>query len=498
VIFSIAESNFVFALQNKRMILPRALALLVILSVGGIGEYTIRLERQNAKREQRSQVVSEVGQLRASLESELNATLHLTQGMIAYVATRSTLEPEVIEPMLKTLYEYGRHVRNIGLAPGNRLTYIYPLAGNDKALGLYYPDMKEQWPAVERTIRERKPRLAGPSQLKQGGFGLIYRVPVFLGAQSDYWGLLSMVIDVESLYAHVGIVPNARGLQLALRGRDGMGAEGETFLGDSALFNADAVIAKVITPGGTWELAAQPAGGWGQDGHSGWLRVGFWLVGILLGGSLHQVLLFAARREQLSAQLRERTAELEQSHARLIAEVDERKRLEEELRHFAFYDALTRLPNRRLFLDRLHQAQLNSARQKSHVAVMFLDLNNFKELNDTHGHDIGDQLLMDVARRLQCTVRESDTVARLGGDEFIVMLEGLGSDAENARDYAVALAGNIRHVLGREYILGDIRHQCSASIGIKVFLGTDEDPDQILKDADTEMYRAKPRSGRVA
>jgi diguanylate cyclase (GGDEF)-like protein len=479
------------------MLLSRVLAAVVISSVGGIGEYTIRLERQNANREQLSQVISEVGELRASLEGELNATLHLTQGMIAYIATCSTLEPEVIEPMLKTLYEYGRHVRNIGLAPGNRLTYIYPLAGNEKALGLYYPDMKEQWPAVERAIREHKPRLAGPTQLKQGGMGLIYRIPVFLGAQGDYWGLLSMAIDVESLYDHVGIAPNLGSLQLALRGRDGTGAEGETFLGDGALFDTDAVIVQVITPGGAWELAARPIDGWGQGGHFGWLRAGFWLVGILLGGSLHQVLLFAARREQLSEQLRERTAELEQSHARLIAEVDERKRLEEELRHFAFYDALTRLPNRRLLLDRLHQAQLNSERQKSHVAVMFLDLNNFKKLNDTHGHDIGDQLLINVARRLQSTVRESDTVARLGGDEFVVMLEGLGSDAEKARDYAHVLADTIRDALGQEYALGEVRHQCSASIGIKLFLGTDEDPDQILKDADTAMYRAKPRYGRA-
>ncbi|BBA36178.1 diguanylate cyclase [Methylocaldum marinum] len=480
------------------MILTRVLTLIVILSVGALGEFVARLEKQSAEREHRNQVLSVVGALRASLESELNATLHLTQGMIAYVATGSTLEPEVIEPMLKTLYEYGRHVRNIGLAPGNRLTYIYPLEGNDGALGLYYPDLKEQWPAVERTIRERKPRLAGPRQLMQGGLGLIYRIPVFLGAREEYWGLLSMVIDVDSLYARVGIAPTIGGLQLALRGLDGTGAQGDTFLGNAGLFQTDAVTAEVITPGGTWQMAARPATGWGQDKHIGWLRAGFWFVGMLLGGSLHQVMLFATRRQQLTEQLRQRTSELEQSHSRLIAEVDERKRLEEELRHFAFYDALTRLPNRRLFLDRLHQAQCNSARHKSHVAVMFLDLNNFKELNDTHGHDIGDRLLIDVARRLQRAVRESDTVARLGGDEFVVMLEGLGPEAETARMYANAIADNIREQLNQEYVLHDIRHHCSASIGVKLFLGTNEDPDQILKDADTEMYRVKQRCGRPA
>jgi hypothetical protein len=146
VISTVVRSSVVLPPENKRMILARVLTVVVTLSVGGVGEYMAWLERQNAEREERSRVISEAGELRASLESELNAALHLTQGMIAYVATRSNLEPEVIEPMLKTLYEYGRHVRNIGLAPGNRLIYIYPLEGNEKALGLYYPDLKEQGP----------------------------------------------------------------------------------------------------------------------------------------------------------------------------------------------------------------------------------------------------------------------------------------------------------------------------------------------------------------
>ncbi|HTY99770.1 MAG TPA: CHASE domain-containing protein, partial [Rhodocyclaceae bacterium] len=243
------------------MVLSRAFfapvaGLVVALALGVAGEQGFELERGRIEQDQRSQVVTAVGQYRAALEGELNATLYLTNGLVAYVETHSAPVAEQVEPLLKALYEQGRHIRNIGLAPGNRLTYVYPRRGNEQAVGLYYPDLPDQWPVVERTIRERQPRLAGPVQLRQGGQGLIYRVPVFIGPKADYWGLLSMVIDPDSLFAWVGIAPEANGLQLAVRGKDGAGRQGDTFLGDAALFESDAVTATVSTPGGTWQIAA--------------------------------------------------------------------------------------------------------------------------------------------------------------------------------------------------------------------------------------------------
>ena len=172
-------------------------------------------------------------------------------------------------------------------------------------------------------------------------------------------------------------------------------------------------------------------------------------------------------------------------------DLTERKRMEEELRHIATHDSLTRLPNRRLLLDRLDRARHASKRQGSHFAVLFLDLNRFKLLNDTHGHDVGDQLLIEVADRLLHVVRDSDTVARLGGDEFVVLLEGLGAECDQAVEYATSVADKIRTCLSAEYVLGSIRHKGSASVGVKVFLGDEGDPDQMLKDADTAMYESK-------
>jgi len=288
---------------SRNSLFPSLIACVVALTVGLVCDYGVRQEQARLDQQQRSHAASALGQFRAALESELNATLYLTNGLVAYVTTRSTLEPEAIEPILKALYDQGRYLRNIGVAPGNRLKYIYPPAGNEKAIGLYYPDLPEQWPDVERAIRERKPRLAGPVELRQGGRGFIYRVPIFIGPEQAYWGLLSTVIDEEQLYAKAGIAPLVKGLQLALRGRDGSGVAGATFLGDAALFATDAVRATITTPGSTWELAVRPEGGWSEAARLNWLRIGAWVLGALLGMLAYLAASASARRRLAESEI---------------------------------------------------------------------------------------------------------------------------------------------------------------------------------------------------
>ncbi len=175
----------------------------------------------------------------------------------------------------------------------------------------------------------------------------------------------------------------------------------------------------------------------------------------------------------------------------IAADITERKRYEQELSQFAFNDSLTQLPNRRLLLDRLKQALLTSKRQNSYGALLFLDLNKFKQLNDSHGHEVGDLLLVEVAWRLRAAVRDTDTIARLGGDEFVVLLEGLGPELDAAQEFATAVSEKIFQVLSAEYVFGEIRHHGSASIGITHFVGDEADPDQVIKRADMDMYEAK-------
>jgi diguanylate cyclase (GGDEF)-like protein/PAS domain S-box-containing protein len=176
-------------------------------------------------------------------------------------------------------------------------------------------------------------------------------------------------------------------------------------------------------------------------------------------------------------------------------DITEGKKAEETIRNLAFFDALTQLPNRRLLLDRLHQALALSTRNLRHGALLFIDLDNFKLLNDTQGHDMGDQLLREVALRLQTCVRDGDSVARLGGDEFVVMLEDLSELPEDAANQAEIVAEKIIAELGRPYRLGEFEHHSTASIGVALFRDKGLSIDELLKRADLAMYQAKA-SGR--
>ncbi len=172
-------------------------------------------------------------------------------------------------------------------------------------------------------------------------------------------------------------------------------------------------------------------------------------------------------------------------------DITESRKAQELIRTMAFYDTLTGLPNRRLLLDRLHQALALSARNGRYGALLFIDLDKFKQLNDTHGHDIGDRLLVEVARRLQACVREGDTVARLAGDEFVVMLEELDDSPEAAAQQTETVAAKIVEQLGQPYQLGIIEHRASASVGIALFHDREPGMEELIRHADLAMYQAK-------
>ncbi len=184
----------------------------------------------------------------------------------------------------------------------------------------------------------------------------------------------------------------------------------------------------------------------------------------------------------------------------LDIDLSETKRAQEQVRQLAFFDPLTGLPNRRLLGDRLTQTMAASKRSGVFAALMFLDLDNFKPLNDTHGHGVGDLLLIEVAQRLSGCVREMDTVARFGGDEFVVMLGELGNNRTESTEQACAVAEKVRSCVAAPYRLSvssanqpdsTVEHHCTASIGIVVFINHESTQADILKWADAAMYQAK-------
>ena len=185
-------------------------------------------------------------------------------------------------------------------------------------------------------------------------------------------------------------------------------------------------------------------------------------------------------------------------------DITERKLAEKQILDLALYDSLTRLPNRRLLAERLGQIMIQGKRSGRHSALMFLDLDNFKPLNDVYGHFMGDLLLCEVAHRLSRCVRGVDVVARFGGDEFVVVLSEIGTDKADATAKSRLIAEKLRAALNKPYVLTyhqddnvekTVEHSCTASIGLVLFFDNESNQDEILKWADSAMYKAKDSGG---
>ena len=187
-------------------------------------------------------------------------------------------------------------------------------------------------------------------------------------------------------------------------------------------------------------------------------------------------------------------------------DITARKQMEEQIRQQALLDALTGLPNRRMLSDRLDQAMASSKRTWHYGALMVIDLDNFKTLNDAHGHAAGDLLLVEAGRRLRSCVREVDTVARIGGDEFVVVIGDLSPGRTDSASQAEFIAEELRDTLSAPYLLtlskegqaeSRVEHRCTASIGVALFVDHESSQDDVLRAADSAMYQAKAAGGNA-
>ncbi|MCU7874017.1 MAG: sensor domain-containing diguanylate cyclase [Candidatus Thiodiazotropha sp. (ex Lucinoma borealis)] len=441
-------------------------SVLAVLLVIGATELIVDLLQTNQLERQRIEVVNRLATHRARLEGEINSTLHLTRGLIAYVAINPELDNDKFDLLASEIISVGRNIRNIGLAKDNIITHVFPLAGNEAALGLEYKKIPAQWPAIKRAIDVGGTTVAGPVSLVQGGYAFIARTPIFtrggLGGhlavhKPAYWGMASIVIDIPTLFDAAGIAPEQDGIQFALRGKDAMGETGEMIFGDFELFQANPVVQSVLLPNGSWQIGAQPVGGW-QIGISGFwqYRLAGWLGALLIGFLIAALL---------------RTREINKS--------------------LALHDHLTGLPNRRLLADRFDNIVARNNRVSGGFGIFYIDLDGFKGINDRYGHKVGDGLLLEVAKRMQTSIRASDTVARIGGDEFIVLADDV-KDGVALRQVSDHL---LSHLKGDVYVDGHCL-ELHASIGSARYPEDGDDIDQLLKAADHKMYQAK-QSGKV-
>ena len=208
-------------------ILPALIFFTVLIAVSVVHRQNRVAEALIAK----DTLIAKSGELSAYIEHHLNSTLYLGNGLVTYIESQhGQVDPNQIEPWINGLIQQSHHLRNIGIAPGNRLLYVYPKVGNEKAIGLYYPDNPAQWPAVKAVIEKREPVLAGPIALAQGGLGLIYRAPVFV--RTEYWGIVSIVINADSLFAEIQKRADALNIQIALF-HDSNATQGTAFFGAS-------------------------------------------------------------------------------------------------------------------------------------------------------------------------------------------------------------------------------------------------------------------------
>lgn len=439
-----------FAFFSRRAgALASGLVVLGLLVAGG--EVVLRSQLQDRQNKRHIEALSYATTLRVRLERELNSLLYLNSGLGAYLVVRnSSMQASEIQDILAVLHRSNRHIRNFGVAVGYRLLYVYPLLGNEKAIGLYYPDQPSQWPMVQKIAQTGLALLAGPVDLVQGGRGLVYRMPLMLHGR--YWGLLSTVIDSDSLLRAVQAESEDDRYEFAIRGRDAQGLKGGAVWGALSLFDQpDVLVQEMEVPGGRWAIAVRPRLADDSQGLRWLIRTVSVAAGLLVAIMLYMLI----RNRGLMAQR-------------------------------AMYDELTGLPNRRLFEDRAQMAFSRQQRQPALLcALLFLDLDDFKTVNDQHGHKAGDAVLAAVAQRALAAVRQNDTVARWGGDEFIVLLESI------SRDTLEIIAQRLRSSIEEPIVFEGRSLQVGVSIGVAIYPDAGTDLDQLLHAADKHMYGDK-------
>ena len=439
----------------KRNAIPLSYAIATFLLFLIILEYLITAQTGNIESQKKVEASNYASVLKSKVDYELNSLLFISSGLSSYLTVyHKNIDREKLEAILADLYTRSKHVRNLAVAVDYRITYVYPIETNKQIIGVDYRDLPQQWPLVKKAVNTRHGVLAGPIDLIQGGRGLIYRYPIYI--DDHYWGLLSTVIDTTQFF-EAAFSNISDQYEFAIRVDDATGKTEKAFYGDDRLFQDENAYRTVsAVPNAKWEWALRDKT---QSGFQFLLLIRFLVLG-LSAMLAYIVYLFLKERRTLA------------SHA--------------------MYDSLTGLANRRFLYNRMDQALIQSQRLDQYLAIMFIDIDHFKKINDTHGHDFGDELLKIVAAKLSSCIRDVDTLSRIGGDEFIVMIEQLASK-EDVKLIAQKILATFAHPLPP---ILDTDISISVSIGIALYTpNTPATIKSLMKQADIALYDVKA-SGR--
>lgn len=405
---------------------------------------TYRTEQQTAS----LRTMERLGAYRARLEGSINSRLASGKGLATLVGLHDDYRPEEFRKYSEQLVGSDPVFRNVALLKDTTIIDVYPVPGNEKALGVDLLTVPAQAGEVLKAKQTGLPVVSGPVDLVQGGKGIISRIPISLNSTGDYWGQVSVVLNVEKLFEEVGLGSGDAWRKIGLRLKSG-----EILAGVPEAFGPGCVVMTIPLPNGMWELGAIPDHN--PDSET-FMRVAL-VVGLLLALASGLMMGFLVSTRHT-------------------------------LKEMAYHDPLTGLPNRLLLVDRLASAMNRADRSKLRVAVVMMDLDGFKLVNDRHGHGVGDAVLAATARKLAHGVRVTDTVARLGGDEFLVILADLPD-----RETAEALRDKVIELISGSLTCEHVELEVAASSGLALYPDDGKSVEALFRFADAGLYDMKMR-----
>ncbi len=429
-----------------------AAGLVMTFHVAGLVQDIITSQHQQ-------KAYARLSEARARLEGELGTAIALGSGLRGYVIQDELTQFE-FERFGSQLIDDVPFIRSVALAPKNVIRYIYPREGNERVIGLDYRENADQWPAIKQAMIDKVPVVSGPINLIQGGHALLVRIPVFPPAYlqqpmagRSYWGVASLVIDEVGLFSAAGFSDLSEGYRFAIFSAGEQGGERSLVFGDDALQELDAISMPLVLAGDLkWEILSYPDGGWVADGVEVWMTR---IFGVLIT-SIIAAMAFL-----------------------LILEVF-------KVRRMALRDPLTGLANRRLLQDRMQQLAALGQRRGDGFDIFYIDLDDFKPVNDNHGHLVGDEVLKGLAERLLLQIRGCDTLARVGGDEFILMTPGTMSSAQRE-----LFVDRIKQQIETIFLVSDAEVAIRSSIGVASYPADSVNIEELLRIADMRMYAEK-------
>ncbi|GGB15228.1 sensor domain-containing diguanylate cyclase [Agarivorans gilvus] len=437
------KANLMFALSSMLYF------VLAALSIQLVSQFFVGNEVQK--------VEAELGRNLAITRANLEAIIFQDTYLADSLATVVTLDQDLASSHWKTiaqkLLNKAQFVRSIGIAPNNIISKVYPLEGNEGAIGLDFRTQPKQLIGVNKARELMDVYIDGPVNLVQGGLGLIARYPIFSDAPKNqhYWGTVSVVMDYNKMLKGSGL-EGLSGLDVALR-KQHNGQAGEVFYGSAAVFTKPDLEHIIRLPSGTWLLAAKFDTA--ELNHIQNTRQLSLVLGLVVTIAVYLLLVLHFLNYK-------------------------------QIHKASLVDELTQLPNRRFVMNQLHELT-NKNQNKPGFALLNIDLNGFKKVNDQIGHNAGDELLKHVSNQLLASVRQSDTVARFGGDEFVVLLK----DVHNSE--------SAKHIIGK--IKQQVESQvlnwqgqsivASLSIGFALYPEQVDSIEQLLSYADKNMYQQK-------